>query len=406
MIKNINGGVCAAKGFTATGIHVGVKTKNKEKKDIALIMSECDCTAAAVYTKNIVKAAPLHITKKHLTKGKARAVFANSGNANACAPQGEENALRMCRVVAAKLGVDETDIIVASTGVIGQTLPIEVIESGVGELVSKLNGEGSKDAAAAIMTTDLVMKEVAVQTEIGGKTVKIGGIAKGSGMIHPNMGTMLAFLTTDCAISTEMIQAALENTTKLSFNRVSVDGDTSTNDMLSLMANGLAENEEIKTTGADFDTFTEALNVVCVELAKMIAADGEGATHLITCTVRSAASEDVAETLAKSVISSTLVKAAMFGADANWGRVLCAMGYSGASFDLDRVDVTFESSAGQITVCENGQGLTFDEDTAKKILTEHDITISINLKNGTAECTCWGCDITYDYIKINGDYRT
>jgi len=405
-MKIIEGGVCAAKGFKASGLHVGVKTKNKEKKDIALILSDCDCTAAAVYTRNVVKAAPLHVTKENLKDGKARVVFANSGNANACAPQGEENARRMCSKIASELGLNGSDVIVASTGVIGQTLPIDVIESGISELVSCLSYDGSKDAAAAIMTTDLIMKEVAVEFDLNGKTIKIGGIAKGSGMIHPNMGTILAFLTTDCAISVEMIHKALVNATNVSFNRVSVDGDSSTNDMLSLMANGLAGNEEITKPGTGYDAFSEALNLLCIELAKMIASDGEGATHLITCRVSGAKNEEDAEGLSKSVISSTLLKAAIFGADANWGRILCAMGYSGVDLNPDTVSVAFESKVGRIKVCENGRGVDFDEPKAKEILTEHDIMIDINLTAGTAECTCWGCDITYDYIKINGDYRT
>ena len=405
-MKFIEGGVCAAKGFKASGLHVGVKTKNKDKKDLALIVADCDCNAAAVYTKNIVKAAPLHVTKDNLTNGKARIVFANSGNANACAPLGEENAKRMCKSIASELGMNETDVLVASTGVIGQTLPIEIIESGIAHLVSSLSYEGSKDAASAIMTTDLTMKELAVEFTLNGKSIKIGGIAKGSGMIHPNMGTMLAFLTTDCAISTEMIQKALIHTTNISFNRVSVDGDTSTNDMLSLMANGLAGNDEITDTGADYEIFAEALNILCIELAKMIASDGEGATHLITCKVSGAKTEEDAETLSKSVITSTLVKAMIFGMDANIGRVLCAMGYSGVDFNPSEVNFALESSAGRVTVCENGTGLRFDEELALKILKEHDITIDITLKEGLAECICWGCDITYDYIKINGDYRT
>jgi len=405
-MKIIDGGVCAAKGFKASGLHVGVKTKNKNKKDLALIVSDNDCTAAAVYTKNVVKAAPLLVTKENLQNGKAKAVFVNSGNANACAPQGEENARRMCTAVAKELDVCETDVIVASTGVIGQTLPISKIESGVEELVSKLSYDGSNDASDAIMTTDLAMKEVAVEFTVGGKVCKIGGIAKGSGMIHPNMGTMLAFLTTDCAISSEMIQKALLSATNVSFNRVSVDGDSSTNDMASLMANGLAGNEEIVEQCGDYHAFSEALNFVCVELAKMIAADGEGATHLIICHVKTAKSEEEAEAISKSVISSTLTKAAIFGSDANWGRVLCAMGYSGVEFDPNKVNVSFESNTGRIAVCENGCGLKFDEDLAKKILSEHDITIDIDLNAGSAECICWGCDITYDYIKINGDYRS
>jgi len=402
----IDGGVCAPKGFRASGVHVGVKTSNKSKKDLALIVADCDCTVGTVYTKNVVKAAPLHVTKSNLENGRARVVFANSGNANACAPNGEKHAHQMCKAIASELGLHETDVIVASTGVIGQELPISTIEGGVSELVARLSFDGSKDAAEAIMTTDLVMKELAVECVVGGKPVRIGGIAKGSGMIHPNMGTMLAFLTTDCAISPSMVQKALVGATNVSFNRVSVDGDTSTNDMLSLLASGLAGNDEIVEPGADYDAFAEALNALCVKLAIMIAADGEGATHLITCRVSNAKTEADAETLSKSVISSSLTKTAMFGADANWGRVLCAMGYSGIEFDPDSVDIAFESVAGRISVCEKGRGLNFDEALAKKILTEHDIIIDINMNDGTEQCVCWGCDMTYDYVKINGDYRS
>lgn len=402
----IDGGVCAALGFKASGIHVGVKTNNLTKKDLALIVSECEATAAAVYTKNVVKAAPLLITKAHLADGKARAMLVNSGNANACAPDGELNAERSCQAAASALGLQPEDFVVASTGVIGQRLPVDVIEKGIPALVGALSATGSHDAAAAIMTTDLVMKECAVETVIGGKTVKIGGIAKGSGMIHPNMGTMLCFVTTDCAISSAMIQKALLTTVNVSFNRISVDGDTSTNDMCCLMANGLAGNSVIDTENADYVAFVKALEAICVKLAISMASDGEGATHLITCTVTGAADAAAAETLSKSVISSTLTKAAIFGADANWGRVLCAMGYSGVSFEPDDVSVAFQSAAGTIEVCKNGRGLSFDESLAKKILTEHDVTIAITAGTGTGTCTCWGCDITYDYIKINGDYRT
>lgn len=405
-MKFIDGGVCAASGFTASGIHVGIKTNNPTKKDLALIVSEADCAASAVYTKNVVKAAPLLITQAHLKDGKARAVLANSGNANACAKHGEEYAERCCKATADALGLKADDIIVASTGVIGQTLPVSVIEQGIPALARALNTSGSADAANAIMTTDTTMKECAVATEIGGKTVKIGGIAKGSGMIHPNMGTMLCFLTTDCAISAEMIQKALREAVDVSFNRISVDGDTSTNDMCCLLANGLAGNAQIASETEDYTVFLEALKEICIKLAIEMAADGEGATHLITCTVSGASDTALAETLSKSVISSTLTKAAIFGADANWGRVLCAMGYSGAEFDPEKVSVAFESAAGKIDVCKDGRGLAFDEALAKKILTEHDITIAIIIGTGAGECTCWGCDITYDYIKINGDYRT
>ena len=405
-MKYIEGGVCAAKGFKASGIHVGVKTNNPDKKDIALIAADCDCAAAAVYTKNVVKAAPLLVSMAHLKNGRARAVFANSGNANACAPKGEENAQHVCEAVASALGLEPDDVIIASTGVIGQELPADTIISGVPELARKLSQSGSQDAASAIMTTDITLKECAAELEIGGKTVRIGGIAKGSGMIHPNMGTMLAFLTTDCAISSEMIQKALLQAAKVSFNRISVDGDTSTNDMLCLLASGAAGNDEIHAAGADYNAFAAALESVCIELAIMLAADGEGAAHLITCCVSGAKSEEDAETLSKAIISSTLTKAAIFGADANWGRVICAMGYSGVEFDPDSVNIAFESDAGRVAVCEKGRGLPFDEALAKKVLTEHDVLIDVIMDAGDSECTCWGCDITYDYIKINGDYRS
>ena len=408
MLKYIDGGVCAAQGFRAAGIHVGVKTHAAWKKDVALIVSDVDCAAAAMFTTNVVKAAPIHVDRKHLADGKARAIVANSGNANACAPQGEENAIKMCAAAAKAIDCPPEDVLVSSTGVIGQTLKVQVIEEGMPALYEALDHsvEASDAAAHAIMTTDTVKKEVAVETVIGGKTVRMGGIAKGSGMIHPNMGTMLCFLTTDCAISPAMIRAALKEVVCKTFNRISVDGDTSTNDSCIVLANGLAGNVEITEQGADYRAFTEALMTLCTELARKMAADGEGAKHLITCTVTGAADEKTAETVARSVISSTLTKAAIFGADANWGRVLCAMGYSGAEFDPETVDVSFASAAGDIAVCEKGRGLPFDEDLAKKILTEHDVEIRISMGAGAGTATCWGCDITYDYIKINGDYRT
>lgn len=408
MLKTVEGGVCAAQGFQAAGIHVGVKTHAAWKKDVALIVSDVECAASAVFTKNVVKAAPIHVDKAHLADGKARAIIANSGNANACAPHGEENAEKMCAAVAKAVGCKAEDVLVSSTGVIGQTIRVDVIENGVPELYGALerSAQASDAAAHAIMTTDTVKKEAAVETVIGGKTVRLGGIAKGSGMIHPNMGTMLCFLTTDCAISPEMIRAALLETVNVSFNRISVDGDTSTNDSCIVLANGLAGNPLIAEKGADYDAFLEAMQALCTVLAKKMASDGEGAKHLVTCTVTGAASEKSAETVAKSVISSTLTKAAIFGADANWGRVLCAMGYSGEDFDPDKVDVRFASAAGEIEVCRQGRGLDFDEALAKKILTEHDVEIRITMGEGSGQCTCWGCDITYDYIKINGDYRT
>ena len=408
MVSWIDGGVCAAQGFRAAGLHVGVKTHNVNKKDVALIVSDADCAAAAVFTTNVVKAAPIHVTKAHLATGRARAVVANSGNANACAPLGEENAERMCAAAAKAIGCGAEDVLVCSTGVIGQTLRVNVIEEGMEELAGLLerSGAGSDAAAHAIMTTDTVKKEAAVETTVGGKTVRIGGIAKGSGMIHPNMGTMLCFITTDCAISPEMIREALVDTAHVSFNRISVDGDTSTNDTCLVLANGLAGNETITGEGEDYAAFLEALKALCVRLARMMAKDGEGARHLITCTVSGAKDEESAQTIAKSVISSTLTKAAIFGCDANWGRVLCAMGYSGEEFDPDKVDVAFASAAGEIPVCRQGRGLDFDEDLAKRILTEDEVEIRVRMGEGDAACTCWGCDITYDYIKINGDYRT
>ena len=407
-MKFIEGGVCAAQGFRAGGVHVGVKTHAEWKKDMAMIVSDVDCACAAVYTKNVVKAAHIHVDKAHLADGKARVAVINSGNANACAPHGEENAERVCAAAAKAVGCPADDVVCAATGVIGQTLNVAVMEEGMPALYASVEASaaGSDAAAHAIMTTDTVKKEAAVETVVGGKTVRMGGIAKGSGMIHPNMGTMLCFLTTDCAISPEMIRTALLETVNVSFNRISVDGDTSTNDTCCVLANGLAGNPEITEKGPDYDAFLEALQTLCKEMARKMASDGEGARHLITCTVTGAADEAQAETIAKSVISSSLTKAAIFGADANWGRVLCAMGYSGAEFDPDKVDVSFVSDAGEIQVCAKGRGLDFDEELAKKILTEHDVTIAITMGEGDGQCTCWGCDLTYEYVKINGDYRT
>ena len=408
MLNFIEGGVCAAQGFRAGGIHVGVKTHAEWKKDMAMIVSDVDCACAAVYTKNAVKAAHIHVDKAHLADGKARAAVINSGNANACAPHGEENAERVCAAAAKAVGCPAEDVVCAATGVIGQTLNVAVMEAGMPDLYAAVEASaaGSDAAAHAIMTTDTVKKEAAVETTVGGKTVRMGGIAKGSGMIHPNMGTMLCFLTTDCAISPEMIRTALLETVNVSFNRISVDGDTSTNDTCCVLANGLAGNPVITEKGPDYEAFLAALQALCMEMARKMASDGEGATHLITCTVNGAASEQSAETISKSVIGSALTKAAIFGADANWGRVLCAMGYSGEDFDPDKVDISFVSDAGSVQVCAKGRGLDFDETKAKKVLTEHDVTIAITMGEGPASCTCWGCDLTYEYVKINGDYRT
>lgn len=404
MIKQINGGVCAAKGFSANGVHCGIR-KNRTKRDLALIFSEKPATAAAVYTQNLVKGAPLTVTKSNIADGYAQAVICNSGNANTCNANGIEIAEQMCALVAEKMNIKATDVIVASTGVIGQPLDITPIANGIDELAGGL-GDHNDLACEAIMTTDTRPKEIAFEFEIGGKTCKIGGIAKGSGMIHPNMATMLVFVTTDCAISAQMLQKALSADILTSFNMVSVDGDTSTNDMVSVMANGMAENTVIDSEGADFDAFCEALHGVTSYLCKMIAGDGEGATKLLECQVSGAVDDVNARIIAKSVICSSLFKAAMFGADANWGRVLCAIGYSGADVDVNAVDVSFASAKGEICVCVNGAGIPFSEEIAKEILLESEIKIIIKVGNGDGNAIAWGCDLTYDYVKINGDYRT
>ena len=403
-MKFVEGGVCAAKGFTASGIHCGIR-KNREKRDLALIYSEKTANAAAVYTTNLVKGAPLIVTKKHLADGRAQAVICNSGNANTCNANGEQIAEDTCKLAAQALGISPEDVVVASTGVIGEPLDIEPIEKGIPALIEAL-GDNSSDAAEGIMTTDTVEKSVAVSFEIGGKTCTIGGIAKGSGMIHPNMATMLVFITTDCVISSDMLSLALSTDISSTFNMVSVDGDTSTNDMVCVLANGMAENAPITAAGEDFDSFMKALNTVTMDLCRRIAGDGEGATKLLECKVAGAKDEDTAKTAAKSVICSSLVKAAMFGADANWGRVLCALGYSGADIDPEKVGVSFSSAAGSIEVCRNGAGVGFSEELAKQILSEKEIDILVTLGEGSGEATAWGCDLTYDYVKINGDYRT
>ena len=406
-MKLISGGVTAAKGFRAAGVHAGVKAGSDPKKnDVAMILCDTEATAAGVYTMNRVKAAPIYVTMEHLENGIARGVIVNSGNANACAPMGHENAVKMAEAAAASTGLNPEDFIVASTGVIGQTLNVFAIEEACPTLASLLSRDGSSEAAAAIMTTDTRPKEIAVSFEIGGKTVRLGGIAKGSGMIHPNMGTMLAFLTTDCAITADVLQSALYETTKVTFNRISVDGDTSTNDTCCVLASGLAENPLIDWKSEDYDVFLGALRFVCTELSKMIAGDGEGATKLVSCTVSGSRSDETAEKLAMEVIRSSLVKAAMFGADANWGRVLCAMGYSKAPFRPEYVNVSFASSAGEIQVCRAGEGLEFDEAQAKQILTQSEVEIRVDVGEGEHSATAWGCDLTYDYVRINGDYRT
>ena len=404
-MRVIEGGVCAAKGFTANGIHCGIR-KNHSKKDLSLIVSSVPASAAAVYTTNLVKGAPLTVTKKHIANGIAQAVICNSGNANTCNANGIEIAEEMSALTAAQLGISAEDIIVASTGVIGQPLNIAPIANGLPELVAGLSVAGGKDAAVGIMTTDTVMKEIAVEFEAGGKTCHIGGIAKGSGMIHPNMATMLVFITTDCAIAPDMLQKALSSDIANTFNMVSIDGDTSTNDMVAVLANGLAGNETITAEGPDFEAFMKALNTVTVDLCRKIAGDGEGATKLLECKVTGGRTEAIAKTVAKSVICSSLLKAAMFGADANWGRVLCAIGYSGADVDVNKVDVSFRSEGGQVDVCKDGAGIPFSEELAKEVLLKKEIEILVGLNDGEAAATAWGCDLTYDYVKINGDYRT
>ena len=403
-IKIISGSVCAPKGFLANGVHCGIR-KNRSKRDLSLIVSDSVCAAAAVYTTNAVKGAPLIVTKQHLSDGKASAIICNSGNANTCNADGIEIASKTCALVAKQLNTDLENIVVASTGVIGQPLDIEPIAKGIPSLVDGLSRDASA-AAEGIITTDTCTKEIAVEFEIDGKICRIGGIAKGSGMIHPDMATMLVFITTDCAISHEMLQKALSQDVQKTFNMVSVDGDTSTNDMVVILANGQAENLPICEENEQFSLFMKALNTVTVDLCKKIAGDGEGATKLLECVVRGAKSDEMAKKVSKSVICSSLLKAAMFGADANWGRVLCAIGYSKTGVDIHKVDVSFQSPAGKVDVCKNGAGIDFSEDIAKEILLEEKIVILINLNDGDKAATAWGCDLTYDYVKINGDYRT
>lgn len=404
MIKEITGGVCAPKGFKANGVHCGIR-KNKTKRDLALIVSDVTANATSVYTQNLVKGAPLLVTKKNIEDGKARAIICNSGNANTCNANGIEIAEKTCEALAKALQIPATDVIVASTGVIGQPLDITPIEKGIPELVKGL-GDYSAFACEGIMTTDTRKKEIAYEFTVGGKTCRIGGIAKGSGMIHPNMATMLVFVTTDCAISSALLDKALKRDVQDSFNMVSVDGDTSTNDMVSVLANGLAGNEEIIEEGEDYALFCKALNMVTTYLCRKIAGDGEGATKLLECKVSGAKDEKTAKTVAKSVICSSLFKSAMFGADANWGRVLCAIGYAGADVDVMKVDVAFRSKKGEILVCKNGAGVEFSEEKAKEILLESEIEVLIGLGDGDGQAVAWGCDLTYDYVKINGDYRT
>ena len=401
----ISGGVCAAKGFKAGGIHCGIR-KNRTKKDLALLVSDVPASAAALYTTNLVKGAPLTVTKEHISDGIAQAVICNSGNANTCNADGIEIAEKMSDLAASALGIKASDIIVASTGVIGQPLSVEPIAAALPALAESLNYEGSPDAAEAIMTTDTIDKQVAVEFTLQGKTCRLGGIAKGSGMIHPNMATMLVFITTDAAIDSALLHKALHCDVSDTFNMLSIDGDTSTNDMVCILANGMAGNEKITEENEDFATFMKALNTVTVQLCKLVAGDGEGATKLLECHVSGAKEKQIAKTVAKSVICSSLLKAAMFGADANWGRVLCAIGYSGAEVDVTKIDVAFRSAKGTIPVCKDGAGIEFSEEIAKEILLEKEIEILVDLNDGEAKACAWGCDLTYDYVKINGDYRT
>lgn len=413
-MKFIEGGICASKGFKASGTYCGIKKPAnddpnvKHKNDICMYVSDVLCNAAAVYTQNKVKGAPILVTKANLEKSgnKAIAVIANSKNANTCNADGVDKANRMCELVANELNVPQEQVIVASTGVIGQLLPIEPIENAVPILAKGLCYNKNLEAATAIMTTDTVKKEYAVEFKIGNTVCHIGGMAKGSGMIHPNMATTLNFITSDCAISSELLQKALSDIVKVTYNCLSIDGDTSTNDMVCIMANGLAFNDEITTENEDYEIFKSALYEVMANLTRMLAKDGEGATKLLECICNGAKDLDTAIIVAKSVVCSSLFKAAMFGEDANWGRVLCAIGYAEAEFDINKVDVDLRSDKGVITVCKNGSGVEFSEEFASEVLSSDEIYIDINLNDGDSKATAWGCDLTYDYVKINGDYRT
>ena len=405
LFTQIEGGVCAPKGFVAGGLHCGVR-KNKDKKDLAMIACETPCTAAAMYTQNKVFGAPIAVTREHLKDGTAQAVVCNSGNANTCNADGVQKAKAMAALAAEALGLTPKDIIVASTGVIGQPLDLTPIEQGIRTLAPQLSKEGGLAAAQAIMTTDTIHKEVAVEFELDGKAVRIGAIAKGSGMIHPNMATMLSFITTDAAIDREPLALALREVVQQSYNMISVDGDTSTNDMVAILASGLAGNPRIQGEGPALEKFIAALKQVCVTIAKLLAGDGEGATRLLECLVTGAPDAACAKTVAKSVICSSLFKTAMFASDANWGRILCAIGYADAQFSVSTIDVTLSSVKGSVQVCKDGFGVEFSEEKAKEVLLEKEIQIRIDMKQGDGKATAWGCDLTYDYVRINGDYRT
>lgn len=411
-MKYIDNGVCAPKGFKASGIHAGIR-KNKSKLDLALILSDVMADSAAIHTTNKVIGAPNTVTKHNIdvSGGKSIAIICNSGNANTCNADGLEIASKMCELTANAVSkdgcaIDKTNVIVASTGVIGQSLPIEPIANNIDKLFAELSNNGSDKAASAIMTTDTIKKEYAIEFELSGVQVKIGAIAKGSGMIHPNMATMLSFITTDVAISADMLKSALLDVVDDTFNMVSVDGDTSTNDMLAIMANGLAGNVKITSKNADYHIFVKALNEILTTVSKALAKDGEGATKLMTCEVKNASEKGVARIIAKSVITSNLLKCAVFASDANWGRILCAIGYADANFDISKIDVDIKSVNGSVAVCRNGSGVEFDEEYATKVLKAEEVIIEVNMNSGSECAIAWGCDLTYDYVKINADYRT
>ena len=406
-LKKIEGGVTTPQGFTAGAVYTAIKKRENKKPDVAVLYSDLPCSCAACFTTNKFCAAPVILDREILKKGKARAVVINSGNANAATgKQGIEDARTVEREAEKLLGLGEDEVFVCSTGVIGQVLPLEPIITAVPTLVKELDYNKNEEAATAIMTTDTVKKEYAVEFQLDGKTCRLGGMAKGSGMIHPNMATTLNFISTDCAISAKMLQQALREIVKVTYNCLSIDGDTSTNDMVEIMASGLAGNAEITAPGPALDTFKAALYDVMANLTRMLAKDGEGASKLLECVCSGAPTKDTAIIVAKEVIGSTLFKCAMFGEDANWGRVLCAIGYAPAEFDIDKVDVALKSTAGTVTVCQNGAGVDFSEEEAAKVLAEHDILVKVDMGTGEASAKAWGCDLTYDYVKINGDYRT
>ena len=406
-MKIIENGVVAPIGFKANGIYAGIR-EGKKRIDLSLILSEKRASAAAVYTTNLVKGAPIYVTKENIEDGYAQAMICNSGNANTCNAAGIEIAKKTCQILAKTANIDEKDIIIASTGVIGLPLSIKPFENGMDELVKGLGNDANHAdlAVSGIMTTDTVKKTIEVEFELDGKKVRIGAMTKGSGMIHPNMATMLCFVTTDINITPQLLKDALKEVVTDTFNMLSVDGDTSTNDTLSIMANGMAGNKLIDTKNDDYNKFLSALQFVCENLARRMARDGEGASHLLECDVINAKTKEDARIVAKSVICSSLLKSAIFGADANWGRVLCAIGYSKANLDINKVDVSFKSNKGIIDVCKNGSGIPFSEEKAKEILLEEEIYVLVNLNDGKGEAKAFGCDLTYDYVKINGDYRS